>query len=141
MNEQPEPRPGHPRDLDQIAVALAQTGFALPGTVTTRELRCGKAGCRCKADPPNLHGPYHQWTRKVDGKTVTRWLSAEQLARYEVWFANARRLRELLTELEALSLRAAETQEGWESQQPPTGHRSRRPPPSTRKPARRSTKS
>ncbi len=31
---------------------------------------CGKPGCACKALPPRLHGPYYQWTRKVDGKTA-----------------------------------------------------------------------
>ena len=40
------------------------------------------------------------------GKTLSRYLSPEQLARYQPWFDNARRLRELLTDLEARSLRA-----------------------------------
>ncbi len=48
----------------EIAADLAQTGFALPGTLTERMTRCGYPGCRCHADPPRLHGPYHQWTRK-----------------------------------------------------------------------------
>jgi hypothetical protein len=66
--------------------------------------RCGHANCRCHADPPRLHGPYHQWTRKVAGKTVTRILSDEQLADYSPWLDNQRRLRSLVTELETLSL-------------------------------------
>jgi hypothetical protein len=140
MDQAPKPRRSEARQHERIIAALAQTGLALPGTVVTRSMPCGKTGCRCKADPPQLHGPYHQWTRKVDGKTVTRWLSAEQAVRYEAWFSNARRLRQLLTELEGLSLRVAERIEGWEPQQPPTGH-----PPrdtaSTGKPAHRSTKS
>ncbi|EQD60111.1 hypothetical protein B1B_07894, partial [mine drainage metagenome] len=63
-----------------------------------------------------MHGPYCQWSRKIDGKTISRWLSDEQLERYEGWFANARRVRDLLTELEALSLRIAERAEGWDPQ-------------------------
>ena len=59
-----------------------------------------KAVCRCKADPPRLHCPYHQWTRKIDGKTVTRHLTEKQFARYGPWFADARQLRSLLRELE-----------------------------------------
>lgn len=117
MDEAPRPRRGEAREHERIAAALAQTGLALPGTVVTRSMPCGKTGCRCKADPPQLHGPYHQWTRKIEGKTVTRWLSAEQAVRYQAWFGNARRLRELLTELEGLSLRVAERNEGWEPQQ------------------------
>jgi Family of unknown function (DUF6788) len=125
MDEAPKPSRTELREHQRIVAALAQTSLALPGNLVTRSLTCGKAGCRCKADPPQLHGPYHQWTRKIDGKTVTRWLSAEQAARYQDWFANARRLRELLTELEGLALRVAERNEGWEPQQAPTGHRPR----------------
>lgn len=134
------PSRGEQRAHERIVAALADTGFAMPGTVMTRSLPCGKSGCRCKADPPQLHGPYHQWTRKIDGKTVTRWLSTEEAERYGPWFANARRLRELLTELEGLSLRIAERNEGWEPQQPPTGHRPRSSADSTGQGDRRSTR-
>jgi len=37
---------------------------------------------------------------------VTRTLTKNQAARYQPWFDNARRLRDLITELEARSLRA-----------------------------------
>ncbi|MGB8021217.1 MAG: DUF6788 family protein [Candidatus Nanopelagicales bacterium] len=79
---------------------------ALPGSLATRYMRCGKANCRCKAEPPVLHGPYLHWTRTIAGKTVTRTLTPEQAARYQPWFDNARRLRALLAELEARSLQA-----------------------------------
>jgi hypothetical protein len=82
---------------------LASTGFALPGTLADRMTRCGHPGCRCHADPPRLHGPYHQWTRKKDGKTATRILTDDQLADYQPWFDNHRRLRELISELETLA--------------------------------------
>jgi hypothetical protein len=36
---------------------------------------------------------------------VTRTLTQEQASRYQPWFDNARRLRELITELEGRSLR------------------------------------
>ncbi|MFY9651627.1 DUF6788 family protein [Trebonia sp.] len=96
----------------QIA-ELTQAGFILPGTLTDRMTRCGYANCRCHADPPQLHGPYHQWTRKINGKTVTRILSDDQLADYQPWFDNHKRLRELITELEELSLEIAENDPRW----------------------------
>ena len=55
------------------------------------------------ADPPELHGPDHQWTRKVRQKTVGRWLNKEQRDDYQVWIDNRRRIRELLNRLEAIS--------------------------------------
>lgn len=88
----------------RIAAELAQTGFALPGTLSLQRYRCGKANCRCRADPPTLHGPYALWTRKIDQRTVTRRLSAAELADYAPLFENARRLRALLAELQELTL-------------------------------------
>ena len=102
--------PAGPRRRDRRADRRAhRPGFILPGTLTERMTRCGYANCRCHADPPQLHGPYHQWTRKIDGKTVTRILSDDQLADYQPWFDNQRRLRDLITELETLSQEIADT--------------------------------
>jgi hypothetical protein len=97
----------------KIAAELGSAGFALPGTIIERRIRCGKPGCRCGGDPPQLHGPYYQWTRKVNGKTETRLLSAAQMARYRSWFENAKRIRTLTSALEALSLEIAESTEEW----------------------------
>ena len=95
-----------------LADALAEIDGLLPGSVVVRHMRCGKRGCACKADPPALHGPYIQWTRTVRGRTVTRYLSEAQLARYQPWFDNARRLKDLVAKLEIASLQAVETAEG-----------------------------
>lgn len=97
----------------RITAELAELGFCLPGTLTERRTRCSSPGCRCRAEPPVLHGPYYSWTRKIGGKTVTRTLNAEQASRYGLWFEDARRLRALAAELEALSLAIAERAEGW----------------------------
>ena len=75
--------------------------------------RCGHANCRCHADPPRLHGPYRQWTRRKNGKTATRILTDDQLADYRPWFDSHRRLRELVAELEELSLTIAEADPRW----------------------------
>jgi hypothetical protein len=42
-------------------------------------------------------------------------LTPEQVERYQPWLDNARRLRELITELEALTINAVERAEGWGS--------------------------
>ena len=110
-----EPNQAERRTQSQIAARLGQAGFALPGSLIERRALCGKANCACKADPPRLHGPYHQWTRKIDGKTLTVNLSDEQLRRYGPWLAEAQRLRSLLAELEALSLGIAGRGENWPS--------------------------
>ncbi|MBA3278228.1 MAG: hypothetical protein H0U22_05815 [Geodermatophilaceae bacterium] len=96
-----------------IAEAMADIDGALPGSVVVRHMRCGKSSCACKADPPTLHGPYIQWTRTVDGKTVTKLLTEDQLTRYQPWFDNARRLKELTAMLQIASVHAVERHEGW----------------------------
>ena len=115
QTENVSPTPAQKAQAAAIAAELAQIGFALPGTLTERPMRCGHANCRCHAGPPQLHGPYHQWTRKVAGKTVTRFLSDDQLADYSGWFDNQRRLRALLAELEALSLAIIEADPRWKN--------------------------
>ncbi len=102
------PDPAQRARAAAIAAELSAVGLALPGTLVERHLRCGKPRCRCHADPPALHGPYWQWTRKVAGKTITRLVPGEQLADYRQWLDNDRRLRELVAELEALTLAIAD---------------------------------
>ena len=87
-----------------IAAEIAALGLPLPGSLVERTTRCDNPGCRCHADPPQLHGPYLSWTRKVDNKTVTRTLSPEQAERLRPLLDRSRRLRELVTELETLGL-------------------------------------
>jgi hypothetical protein len=97
--------PEHRAEARRIAAelaAIARSGEVLAGSIVERRTRCGRAGCRCMAEPPRPHGPYVQWTRKVRAKTVGRWLSAEQGQDYIPWVANHRRIRELVARLEAL---------------------------------------
>jgi hypothetical protein len=101
------------RLAEEIA-EVARRGPALPGTLLERRTRCGRPGCRCGADPPVPHGPYWSWTRKVGGKTRTRYLSPEQRADYEDWFDTAKRLRDLVSSLESLGLKIAEDDPRWE---------------------------
>jgi hypothetical protein len=107
--------PDDQAEADRITRQLAGLGWALPGTVLHRQARCGKPACRCHADPPTLHGPFWSWTRKVNGKTVTRRLTDDQLRDYRPWFDNARRLRALVTELENLTLRMIDNDPRWGS--------------------------
>jgi len=87
-----------------ITAEFAALGLPLPGSLVDRWTRCGNTGCRCHADPAQLHGPYLTWTRKVDNKTVTRTLDTSQADALRPLLDNSRRLRELVTELEALAL-------------------------------------
>ncbi|MHB1584806.1 MAG: DUF6788 family protein [Acidimicrobiales bacterium] len=69
-----------------------------------RHTRCGNHNCHCDGEPPELHGPYMQWTRTDANRTVSRIWSDEQLSRYQGWLDNARRARDTLSDLEALAI-------------------------------------
>ena len=97
----------------QIMSEIAKLGFCLPGSLVERTTRCGNPSCRCHTDPTKRHGPYPSWTRSEAGKTVTRTLGTEQGERYKPLFANTRRLKELVGELEALSVLVVNEAEGW----------------------------
>jgi hypothetical protein len=92
------------RQIARELAAIARSGEVLPGSLTERAMRCGRAGCRCHKDPPRLHGPYWQWTRKVANKTVSRWLGKDQAEQCRRWIDNDRRIRELVARLEAIGI-------------------------------------
>jgi hypothetical protein len=103
------PKPDAPRvETEQrqaaLAAEIAGLGLPVPGSLVERSTRCGNPNCRCHAEPPELHGPYLTWTRKVAGKTVTRTLSPAQAEQLRPMLENARRLREIVSQLEALGL-------------------------------------
>jgi hypothetical protein len=90
------------RHIATELASIARSGEVLAGSITERRTHCGKPGCKCMADPPEPHGPYYQWTRKVEQKTVGRWLTPEQGGDYKRWIDNQRRVKELLGRLEAI---------------------------------------
>jgi hypothetical protein len=92
----------------RLAAQLADIGFISPGTLIRRYTTCGKPGCRCQADLPQPHGPYWQWSRAVEGKTVTRRVTDEQAPLYQEWIANRQRLRQVIADMEDISRQASE---------------------------------
>lgn len=101
--------------LERIRAELASLGPCLAGSVVVRTGRCGKAACSCHADPPRLHGPFRSWTRKIAGKTVTRLLSEDQLEEYQAYFDGHKRLKELVHQLEVLSLAIVDADPRWKT--------------------------
>ena len=96
----------HERRYRELLAQIAEIGFIRSGSVAARFNYCGKANCRCHADPPQPHGPYWQWTAKVGGKTVNRRLSVREAEFYKEWIGNDRRLRALIEELRQVAEQA-----------------------------------
>ena len=96
----------HEQRYRELLAQITELGFIRAGSVAPRFNYCGKANCRCHADPPQPHGPYWQWTAKVGGKTVNRRLSAREAELYQEWIGNDRKLRALIDELRGVAEKA-----------------------------------
>ena len=62
--------------------------------------------CR-NPDPPQLHGSYYDWTRRVEGKTKTVRLTEDHAKIIEEWNSNMRRVEKIVMEMESISVQAA----------------------------------
>jgi hypothetical protein len=94
------------RDYRQLTERICEIGYIAAGSITHRYTRCGSTGCRCHADPPQPHGPYWQWTAKINGKTVTRRLTDAEARLYQQWIDNDRQLRALIEQMRDVSVKA-----------------------------------
>lgn len=75
-----------PTTVVRLAEALTEATPMRRGSVSERLMKCGRKECRCQHDPEARHGPYYSLTRAKEGKTRSRYLSAEQsaLARQQI---------------------------------------------------------
>lgn len=94
------------RRYRELAAKVADIGLIASGSIVHRYTRCASPGCRCRADPPQRHGPYYQWTAKVAGKTVTRRLTEREAALYQQWIDNDRQLRALINQMRDIASHA-----------------------------------
>ena len=74
------PREPIPTVVRKLAKELAEPTPMRRGSVSERFMKCGQKECRCQHDPQAWHGPYFSLTRSEEGKTRSRYLSAEQAA-------------------------------------------------------------
>jgi hypothetical protein len=96
------------QEYRELAAQLATIGLIHSGSVTRRYTRCATPGCKCHADPPQPHGPYYQWTAKINGKTVTRRITENEAKLYQEWIANDRELRHLIDQMRQIAAKVAE---------------------------------
>lgn len=89
-----------------LAAQLATIGLIHSGSITHRYTRCGTPGCKCHADPPRPHGPYYQWTAKINGKTATRRLTDHEAKLYQEWIDNDRQLRHIIQQMRHVAAKA-----------------------------------
>ena len=90
--------------IAHIKAALAALGGLRPGALSQQYNVCGNPRCRCKADPPQKHGPYYQLSYTFRGKSHSDFVRREDLPRVQEHMRNYETLRALIDEWIALSL-------------------------------------
>ncbi len=94
----------------ELAKQLSQIGYICKGSVLSVYVKCGKPYCRCKTDENAKHGPYTVWTRKVKGKTVTKYLSKKQANLCREYIQNSKKLESIIEEMRNLSVNILESE-------------------------------
>jgi hypothetical protein len=58
--------------------AIAALDLLASGTVHVRTKVCGRDNCRCADDVSARHGPYHEWSRREDGRLLHSIVTPDQ---------------------------------------------------------------
>src|SRR5687767_13168511 len=82
--------------IETLKQAIVRLGDLRPGKLSQPYNGCGKADCRCKADPPQKHGPYYQLSFTRSGKSSTQFVRKADLAVVRLQLRNYQRLQELI---------------------------------------------
>jgi hypothetical protein len=84
------------RRIDALKRQIVALGRLRPGTLSQQYNVCGNPTCRCKADPPQKHGPYYQLSYTWRRKSRTHFVRAEDFPQIQREVANYERLRALV---------------------------------------------
>lgn len=95
------------RRIAEIKRALTQLGPLRPGSISRQYNICGTPGCRCKADPPEKHGPYPQLNFTWRGRSHTEFVREQDLADVAAELDSYQQLRSLHEEWIALGIERA----------------------------------
>lgn len=116
--------------IEKIKREIAELGPLRPGTLSQQYNVCGKPDCRCKANPPQKHGPYYQLSFTWKGRSSTHFVRREHLQIVEEQLRNYKKLRELVETWATLGMELSQLQLQQERSVKPAGRtRSRRAAP------------
>ena len=82
--------------IAKIKQELAVLPDLQPGSLSEQYNVCGRPNCRCKASPPQKHGPYYQLSFARKGKSSTRFVKKKDVATVRKQLRSYKRLRELV---------------------------------------------
>ena len=84
------------RQIEKVKRDLVALGDLRPGSLSTQYNVCGSPGCRCKASPPEKHGPYYQVSYTRKGKSGSKFVKKKDLPKVRKQLKNYERMKLLM---------------------------------------------
>lgn len=84
--------------IEQAKAEIAALGDLRPGTISEQYNTCKTPNCRCKADPPQRHGPYWQLSYSRGGRSRTESVHPEHLTQVRAEILAYKQLQKLLAQ-------------------------------------------
>lgn len=82
--------------IQRAKAEIAALGNLRPGTISEQYNTCKTPNCRCKADPPQRHGPYWHLSYTRGGRGRTESVRPEHLAQVRAEIRAYKQLQKLL---------------------------------------------
>lgn len=92
------------KQIEKIKRDLSALGDLRPGSLSSQYNVCGSPGCRCKATPPQKHGPYYQVSFTRKGKSSSKFVKEMDLPAIRKQLRNYERMKQLMDEWVGLSI-------------------------------------
>ncbi len=83
-------------EIEKIKKELLVLGDLRPGSLSEQYNVCGTPKCRCKATPPQKHGPYYQISYTRKGRSSSKFVRRGHLSEVKRQLKNYERLRQLV---------------------------------------------
>ena len=92
------------REISKVKQELAGLGALRPGSLSMQYNVCSCPSCKCRADPPQKHGPYYQVSSTRKGRGSTKYVKEEDVPTIREQLQNYKRMKELVDRWVELSV-------------------------------------
>jgi len=84
------------RQIAKIKQDIDSIGDLRRGSLSEQYNVCGTLGCKCKATPPEKHGPYYQLSFTKNGRSSTKFVNSRCVRRVKLQVKSYSHLRKLV---------------------------------------------
>ena len=96
--------------IEKLKEKIVSKTYIVNGSLAKQYKQCGKENCRCRKNKDSWHGPYWIWTRKVNGKTITKTLTQEKAANVKKAIKEMKEINRIIEKWRILSVKGIQKQ-------------------------------